>query len=53
MFPSPPTRPHERELAELGWPGFWSEQPSFPPTGSASWTLLLTNETSLEQFLGV
>lgn len=28
----------------------WSERPRLPPMGSASWNLLLTNETSLEQF---
>ena len=30
-----------------------SEQPSSPPVTSASWTLLLTSEAILEQFLGV
>lgn len=41
-------------LLNLGGQAFGVSSPvSFPPTGSASWTLLLTGETSLEQFLGV
>lgn len=50
------SRPHRHELAGLGWllqSLSWCQQPSVPPTGSAFWSLLLTSETSLEQFLGV
>lgn len=37
-------------LQSLSWR---SHRPSSPPTGSASWTLLWTKESSLEQFLGM